>query len=89
MKDNCDFIRGLNKVIGQIREEKVFIDSSIEKVLDDLDGKNRENGELRKVNAALEELNIAIEKEFKDTKADLERKRKHLTRMEGKNKIIK
>ena len=85
MKDNCDFIRGVNQVIGQIREEKIFIDTSIEKVLNDLDSKEKENEELKKINTALEELNIAIDKEFKGVKSDFGKKTKLISQLESKS----
>lgn len=84
MKDNCDFVRGLNRTIGQIREEKVFIDSSIEKVLTELETQKKENKELVKVNAALEELNVAIEKEFHEARSDLRGKQQALESLEGR-----
>jgi hypothetical protein len=84
MKDSCDFLRGLNRVIGQIRDEKLFIDTSIEKVLDELDSKKKENEELNKINRALEELNVAKEKEFQDSKSELTRKEKLIFLLKSK-----
>jgi ribosome-binding ATPase YchF (GTP1/OBG family) len=85
MKDNCEFVRNLKKVIGQIRDEKLFIDSSIEKILQELDDKKKENQELLKINRALEELNLAIEKEFQETKSTLARRQKEISKCQGKN----
>ena len=83
MKDNCDFIRNLKKVIGQIRDEKLFIDSSIKKILKELEDKKAENEELVKINRALEELNLAIEKEFQENKSALARRQKEISHFES------
>ena len=88
MKDNCDFVRSLTKIIGQIRDDKMFIDTSIKKIMDELEEKTKETEELSKINKALEELNVAIESEFQESKSQLRQRIKHISKIEGNNKFI-
>lgn len=64
--ENNDFLRALCPMLRSIRDEKSLLDASHKKILRELETQSVELREVVKVNRALEELNLELEREAKN-----------------------
>lgn len=71
MQTNNNFIKNLKTKIESIHKEKMLIDSSIQKILQELQSKEKQIDEFNKVNKALEELNLIYENDLKNLKSQI------------------